>query len=113
MDALLPILAVWAGLCIVLIGYVVYRFATDRPDGSARHILFPLASNPTDSAFPSRSAWLEWAGYICLLGALSSMLVGLASEVGLISAPFLGQVAGVTFLLGLGLVGLARVVRKK
>lgn len=108
----MPILVVWGVLCVALAAYVAYRLLTDRAKGSRRHYLWPLVSHPTDPSVPPRGAWLAWLGYISILAALSAMLVGLAAEVGLLSAPFMGPFFGVALLFGLALIGLAKAVSK-
>lgn len=84
MEDIAVLLAVWAVLCAVLVGYVIYRFATDRSDGSQPHRLFPLVSNATDPTFPRNKAWLQWAAYIVGLAILSLFLVQVAKINGLL-----------------------------
>jgi hypothetical protein len=108
MEDLLPVLVIWAGLCAVLIGYVAYRFVTDRGDGSPRHRFYPLVSRSTDPTVPPKGAWLLWAAYVCLLAVPASIVVALASEVGWISAPFSGGLALAGLALGLSLLALAK-----
>lgn len=112
MEALMPILVVWGILCVVLAAYVAYRFSTDRTKGTRRHHLWPLVSHPTDPSVPPKGAWLVWVGYISILAAFSAMFVGLAAEVGLLSAPFLGHFFGIALLFGLALIGLAKAMAK-
>src|SRR5688572_22779502 len=113
MEGLLPILVIWAVLCTVLVGYVVYRFLTDRTTGASRHPLFPLVSRSSDSPFPPRGAWLEWTSYIFLLAVPCGLLGALASEMGLISAPWAGPIVGVGLLLGLSLLALASLISRR
>ena len=113
MEGFLPVIVIWAVLCAVLAGYVVFRFVTDRADDSQRHRLFPLVSHATDRTFPPKGAWLEWGAYICLLAVPCGVLVALASDIGLISVPWSGMVAGVALFLGLSLLALAKVVGKR
>jgi hypothetical protein len=115
MEGFLPVIVIWAVLCAVLAGYVVFRFVTDRAGDSQRHRLFPLVSHPTDRTFPPKGAWLEWVAYICLLAVPCGLLVALASDIGLISVPWSwsGIVAGVALILGLSLLALAKVVGRR
>jgi|SRR5688572_6807307 hypothetical protein len=113
MEGVLPILAIWALLCVALVGYVIYRFLTDRARGASRHPLFPLVSRSSDPAFPTQGAWLAWASYTFLLAVPCGLLGALASEVGLISAPWSGTIAGVGLLLGLSFLALARLIGKR
>lgn len=110
MEGLLPVIWIWALLCAVLAGYVVYRFVTDRSKDSQRHRLYPLVSRPTDPAFPAQGAWMEWAAYICLLAVPCGVIGALASEMDLISAPWSGIIAGVGLLLGLLFLALAKLL---
>jgi hypothetical protein len=112
MKSLVPVIAVWVGLCAVLVGYIIYRFITDRTDGSPHHGLYPLISRPTDPAFPPKGAWLMWAAYICLMAVPASILIALASEVGLISVSFPGAVALFGLIAGLSLLALAKRVSR-
>jgi hypothetical protein len=84
MEDIAVLLAVWAVLCAVLAGYVIWRFATDRSDGSHTHRWFPLVSKTTDPTFPLKSAWLQWAAYIVALAFLSFFLVQVAKINGLL-----------------------------
>jgi len=113
MEGLLPILAIWALLCALLVGYVIYRIVTDRTKGASRHPLFPLVSRSSDPTFPPQGAWLEWASYIFLLAVPCGLLGALASEVGLISAPWSGAIAGLGLLFGLSFLVLARLIGKR
>jgi len=108
MENLMPVITVWAALCVVLVGYIIYRFMTDRADGSPHHRLYPLISRPTDPAFPVKGAWLMWAAYICLMAVPASILVALASEVGLISVSFPGPLVLIGLIVGLALLALAK-----
>ncbi len=108
----MPVIVVWTGLCAVLVGYVIYRFVTDRADGSPQHRLYPLISRPTDRAIPRKGAWLMWAAYLCLMAVPASILVALASEVGLISVTFPGPVALIGLIVGLVLLALAKKASK-
>jgi hypothetical protein len=109
MADIAPLIAVWAVLCLVVVGYVVYRFVTDKADGSPRHPMYPLVSKPTDRSFPLGSAWLEWIAYICLLLGLAGLLVVLASESGLMARPqHVVDIAGPAALLGILLLVIAR-----
>jgi len=110
MADIAPLIAVWAVLCLVVVGYVMYRFITDKADGSPQHPMYPLVSKPTDRSLPPGSAWLEWVAYVCLLLGLAGLLVVLASESGLISRPqHVVDVAGPAALLGVLLLVIARV----
>lgn len=110
MADIVPLIAVWAVLCLVVVGYVVYRFITDKVDGSPQHSMYPLVSKPTDRSLPPTSAWLEWLAYICLLLALAGLLVVLASESGLITRPqHVIDIAGPAAVLGILLLIVARV----
>ena len=113
MEGLLPILAVWALLCAVLVAYVIHRFLTDRAKGTSRHPLFPLVSRSSDPSFPPEGAWLEWVSYVFLLTVPCGLLGALASELGLISAPLSGTIAGIGLLLGLSFFALARLINKR
>ena len=113
MEGLLPIIGIWVLLCAVLIGYVSYRFLTDRAKESSRHPLFPLVSRPTDPTFPPHGAWLEWLSYVSLMAVPCGLLGALASEMGLISAPWSGTIAGVGLLLGISFLAIARLTNKR
>ncbi len=104
----MPVIVVWAILCAVLAAYVVYRFVTDRADGSAPHPLFPFVSRSTDGTLPPQGAWLEWIAYVCFGIVFCSLLASLASETGLTSVSLSGKVAGGALLLGLSLLALAK-----
>jgi len=112
MEGYLPVIVVWAALCAVLAGYVIYRFATDKAKDSRRHPLYPLVSRPADPSFPARGSWMEWAAYVSFLAIPLGVLGGLASELGLIAAPWSGVVAGCGLLLGLFFVALTWLIRK-
>jgi len=112
MEGLLPVIVVWAVLCAVLAGYVIYRFATDQAKDSRRHPLYPLVSRPTDPSFPARGAWMEWAAYVSFLAVPLGVLGSLASELDLISTPWSGMIAGCGLLLGLFFLALTRLIRK-
>jgi hypothetical protein len=109
MDSPLPIIIVWALMAMVIIAYVVYRLMTDRRSGGKRHALYPLASNPSDGMFPEKGDYLSWGGY----GLLT---IGLVGFIGLIFTEttdqaiptILGNFTGITILIGLGLIGLAK-----
>jgi hypothetical protein len=112
MEGLLPVLGIWALLCAVLVGYVIYRFVTDRPNDSQRHPLYPLVSRPTDPTFPAPGAWMRWAAYICLLAVPCGVLGALATDMNLIAAPWSGMIAGLGLLLGLSFIALAKLTGK-
>jgi len=114
MADIAPLIAVWAVLCLVLVGYVAYRLMTDKSNGSARHRLYPLVSNAHDPAVPPRGAWLEWLAYVCLMLALSGMLVQLGAESGLLpSSAHVVSIAGPALLIGLVLLAVAVARRRK
>jgi hypothetical protein len=84
MEGVGLLLAVWAVLCAVMAGYVLYRVVSDRSDGSKTHRWFPLVSKSTDPTFPRRGAWFQWAAYIAGLAFLSFFLVQVAKINGLL-----------------------------
>jgi hypothetical protein len=110
MADIAPLIAVWAVLCLVLVGYVVYRFMTDKANGSPQHPMYPLISRPTDHRLPAAHAWLEWAAYVCLLLGLAGLLVVLASDSNLMHRPqHVVEIAGPAAALGILLLVIARV----
>jgi hypothetical protein len=80
MDTLF-IIYIWGILSLVIIGYVIYRFFTDRKSSEKQHWLYPLISNSTDGTFPEKGKYISWALYLFLLIGMFVFLVNLFYEV--------------------------------
>lgn len=114
MTGLGQLIGVWVVLCLVVVGYVAYRFMSDMRDGSPQHPLYPLVSKPTDRSLPTSGAWLEWLAYGCLMLGLAGLLVVLASESGLLQRPpHVVGIAGTGAIIGVALLVIARVGGRK
>ena len=79
----IPIIIVWGILGLILIAYVVYRFATDKADSNKRHILYPLISKPTDPTLPTSK--LALLCYLFMLAGISGVILQLINETGVFS----------------------------
>jgi hypothetical protein len=105
MASVMPLLIVWALMAIVMIGYAAYRIASDKPDGSRSHPLFPFASRPTDPATPPKGDYLGWAAYVLTTIGLLGLLVRLGFEVSSITAPeIVVQLSGIASMVGMVLI---------
>ena len=105
------LLLIWATFCALLLIYVVYRFKTDKPDGSARHPLYPFVSKRTDTTFPRRGAWIDWLAYICFFIFLSSLFVALVEPPWY--QQFVVNIAGPSLLVGCALLVVSRFRSRK
>ena len=99
------------GLCLVMVTYVVYRFATDgkKARNETAHKNYPLTSNPGDGMFPSKSDKVGWASYIFL--SIAILLFLLDFVILLITDDFsilLTNLFGGFFIIGLVLQGISR-----
>jgi hypothetical protein len=70
----------WGILCFVIIGYVVFRFFTDKKGIKKQHFLYPLVSNPTDGMFPEKGNYVGWGIYLFVLFGLIVFLFNMFYE---------------------------------
>ena len=63
----IPIIIIWVILLAVLMGYVVYRFSTDKEKSGKKHWLYPLISNPGDPMLPKPDNKISLVIYLLLL----------------------------------------------
>lgn len=108
MNGMLLIL-IWSGLMGIVAVYVIYRLLTDKDHGGKRHVLYPLASRPSDPMFPDRTDFLGWSAYSLLLLGVFGFVVGLYLEISRGEVPeFLNAVTGAGLLGGIALTGIVR-----
>jgi choline-glycine betaine transporter len=110
-EPLPVLLLLWATFCVVLLIYAVYRFRTDKSDGSVHHWLYPFLSKRTDGTFPRSGSWIDWLAYVCLLLGFSSFIVAVAEPPWY--QQFVTNIAGPSLLLGCVLLVVSRLSRRK
>jgi hypothetical protein len=113
MSSPVPLIVVWVLLGLALIAYVVYRFITDRVDGSKRHHpLYPMISSRSDPTAPSdRLSRLGYAVTALSMLGFVIVLVTHSSSVAVANAVLVVSAAGVT--LGLALSAFASIRRRR
>lgn len=77
----MSILIIWGVLALILVAYVTYRIATDRPGSNKYHILYPLVSNPTDPALPTNKLTLFC--YLFMLAGIAGVILQIIHETGI------------------------------
>ena len=103
----ISIVLVWGVSAFVIIAYVIYRVATDKPAKNKRNPLYPLTSYSGDPAIPKSK--LMFLSYVFILVGLSGVLLQLSNEMGItnIAQPVL------TFLQTCFLIGVILLIAVK